>query len=220
MPCTHKFADYLNLDNLNFIPTTLIVGTFNPGWDNIDNNASWFYGRTHDNNGNRNNNFWDVLPRIYNQESLINGSPNDWKQFCSDERIAITDIIGNIEDANQNNPIHVNLMRGFADNEIVKNFYDFDLVNIVRILRNNPAIVNVYITRGITESFWKNKLYSLKNYCDANNIRLIALITPSSYARFQQGRYNNLNPNDQLNLADFILMRWQENWHPINENEH
>jgi hypothetical protein len=193
----------------------LIVGTFNPGWDNIDNNANWFYGRTHDNNGNQNNNFWDVLPRIYNQESLINGTQNDWKKFCSDELIAITDIIGNIEDANQNNPIHVNLMRGFADNEIVNNFYDFDLVNIVRILRNNPAIENVYITRGISESFWKNKLYSLKKYCDANNIRLTPLITPSSYAYLQQGRYNRLNPNNQLELADYILMRWQQIWHPV-----
>lgn len=32
MACRHKFIDYLNLDNLDFDPTTLIVGTFNPEW--------------------------------------------------------------------------------------------------------------------------------------------------------------------------------------------
>jgi hypothetical protein len=215
MPCTHKFADYLNLDHLDFEPTTLIVGTFNPSWDNIGNNANWFYGRTHDNNGNQNNNFWDVLPRIYNQPSLINGTPNDWKQFCSDHLIAITDIISNIEDANQNNPAHVNLMRGFADDEIASNFYDFEIVNLVRILRENPTIRNVYVTRGISESFWKNKLWSLKKYCEAHNISLTSLITPSGFAYLQQGKHNRLNPNNQLNLPDFILMRWQAVWHPI-----
>ena len=215
MPCTHKFADYLNLDHLDFKPTTLIVGTFNPSWDNIGNNANWFYGRTHDNNGNQKNNFWDVLPRIYNQPSLINGTPNDWKQFCSDHLIAITDIISNIEDANQNNPAHVNLMRGFADDEIASNFYDFEIVNLVRILRDNPTIRNVYVTRGISESFWKNKLWSLKKYCEADNISLTSLITPSGFAFLQQGKYNRLNPNNQLNLPDYILMRWQAVWHTI-----
>lgn len=29
MACTHKFHQYLNLNNLDFEPTTLIVGTFN-----------------------------------------------------------------------------------------------------------------------------------------------------------------------------------------------
>ena len=215
MPCTHKFADYLNLDHLDFKPTTLIVGTFNPSWDNIGNNANWFYGRTHDNNGNQKNNFWDVLPRIYNQPSLINGTHYDWKQFCSDHLIAITDIISNIEDANQNNPAHVNLMRGFADDEIASNFYDFEIVNLVRILRDNPTIRNVYVTRGISKSFWKNKLWSLKKYCEAHNISLISLITPSGFAFLQQGKYNRLNPNNQLNLPDYILMRWQAVWHPI-----
>lgn len=32
MPCNHKFLEFLNLEKLDFTPTTLIVGTFNPEW--------------------------------------------------------------------------------------------------------------------------------------------------------------------------------------------
>ena len=216
MACIHKFADYLDLNLLDFEPTTLIVGTFNPGWDNINNNAQWFYGRTHDAHGNQNNNFWDVLPRLYNEPSLINGTPQQWRTFCSRKQIAITDLIATIDDADPTNPNHNQLMTGFADDDIANNFYDFDLVNIVRILRNHPTINNVYVTRGISETFWKNKIWSLKRYCENNQISLKPLITPSGYAYMQQGRHNRLNPNNQLNLQDYILMRWQNEWHPIN----
>ena len=132
MACIHKFAAYLGLNRLDFEPITLIIGTFNPGWDNLNNNAQWFYGRTHDANGNQNNNFWDVLPRLYNEPSLINGTPQQWRAFCSGKQIAITDLIANIDDADPTNPNHIQLMTGFADDEIANNFYDFEQVNIVR----------------------------------------------------------------------------------------
>lgn len=215
MACTHKFHQYLNLNNLDFEPTTLIVGTFNPGWNNINNSANWFYGRTHDEHGNQNNNFWDVLPRLYNEPSLINAQPDQWKAFCSRKQIAITDIIANIEDASPNNPNHVQLMTGFADDDISNNFHDFDLVNLVRILRTRPTITNVYVTRGISEAFWRNKLWELKRYCENRNINLKSLITPSGFAYLQQGKHNRLNPANQLNLPDYILMRWQADWHQI-----
>lgn len=215
MACTHKFHQYLNLNNLDFEPTTLIVGTFNPGWNNINNNANWFYGRTHDDHGNQNNNFWDVLPKLYNEPSLINSEPYQWREFCSQKQIAITDIIANIEDANPNNPNNVQLMTGFADDDISNNFHDFDLVNLVRILRTQPTITNVYVTRGISEAFWRNKLWELKRYCENSNITLKSLITPSGLAYMQQGKHNRLNPANQLNLPDYILMRWQADWHQI-----
>lgn len=216
MACIHKFHQYLNLNNLDFEPTTLIVGTFNPGWDGLNNNAGWFYGRTHDEHGNQNNNFWDVLPRLYNEPSLINANPQEWRQFCSRKQIGITDLIAKIEDANPNNPDHVQLMTGFADDDISNNFHDFDAVNLVRIVRRNPSISNIYVTRGISEAFWRNKLWDLKRYCEVNNIALKPLITPSGFAYLQQGKYNRANPNNQLNLSDYILMRWQAEWHQIN----
>ena len=106
-------------------------------------------------------------------------------------------------------------MTGFADDDISNNFYDFDLVNLVRILREKPTITNVYVTRGITEAFWRNKLWELKRYCENRNIILKSLITPSGFAYLQQGRYNRLNPNNQLNLSDYILKRWRADWHQI-----
>ena len=215
MPCNHKFSKYLNLEKIDFVPTTLIVGTFNPGWDNLGNQAEWFYGRTHDEYGYQNNNFWDVLPRLYGQPSLINSNVKEWKSFCSTYKIAITDIIKNIEDANINNNNHVELMTGFADDDIASNFYDFEFVNLVRILRNNPSIENVYITRSM-QGFWKKSLWQLINYCGAKNITLKPILTPSGFAYLQQGKYNKANPNNQLSLPDYILMRWREVWHQIN----
>jgi hypothetical protein len=212
MGCEHKFSEFLNLERIDFEPTTLIVGTFNPSWP-AGNNAEWFYGRTHDENGNQNNNFWDVLPQIYGEPSLINAGPVNWKAFCAKKQIAITDLISNIEDADPNIISHVTLLKSFADDDIADKFFDFDLVNIVRLLRENPTITNVYITRGISESFWKNKIFALKKYCLVKNIRLIPLLTPSGYAYMQQGKYNRLNPQNQLNLSDYILMRWNEVWH-------
>jgi len=57
MACNHKFKKYLKLEKLDFIPETLIVGTFNPAWP-AGNYAEWFYGRT------SNNYFWEVLPNL------------------------------------------------------------------------------------------------------------------------------------------------------------
>lgn len=207
MACNHKFERYLYLQNLDFAPTTLIVGTFNPSWP-VTNTAQWFYGRV-------DNNFWEVLPRLYGQGNMRNSTVDDWKLFCHDRKIAITDLISSIGDAEPANNEHVKTLGTYGDDDIAANFYDFDLVNVVRLLRNNPTIVNVYITRSISETFWKNKIYPIKNYCESKHIRLVSLLTPSGYAYFQQGKYNKQHPNAQLNLPNYILMRWREVWHPI-----
>ena len=74
------------------------MGTFNPSWP-ANNLAQWFYGRT------ANNFFWDVLPRFHNQGSLLGGTTAQWKTFCRQHHIAITDLISSINDAycNANN---------------------------------------------------------------------------------------------------------------------
>lgn len=212
MPCNHKFQSYLNLERLDFQPTTLIVGTFNPEWP-VGNYAEWFYGRIDGdiNDHNTGNHFWAVLPRLYGEPSLkFLGGENLWKQFCHDKKIAITDIIGSIADANQE---HEHLLGSYSDDTIANNFYDFDLINIVRIIRNHPSISNIYITRSITETFWSNKLYSLKRYCVITGKTLKTLLTPSDFSFREQGRYNRLNPGAHLNREDFILKRWREEWH-------
>lgn len=215
MPCDHKFIDNLNLDHLNFEPTTLIVGTFNPEWP-AGNNAEWFYGRTHDEYGNRNNNFWDVLPRFYNEPSLINATPADWKIFCSRNHIALTDLITTINDADQENPDHIALLRGFADNAIAVNFHDFIFTVVVNHLQNKPSVNNVCITNGVNGTFWNALWNPIQQYCQVNNIRCTKLLTPSKNARFSMFVHNRNNPNNQYNMAnlnEYILMKWQQQWH-------
>jgi hypothetical protein len=207
MPCYHKFHEYLQLENLDFEPTTLIVGTFNPEWPE-NNYAEWFYGRTD------NNNFWNVLPRIYNEESLINADIQDWKDFCSRKLIGITDLVSCIADADIGNHQHNQLLQNYADNNIANQFGGHIFVNIIAILENHPSIINIYLTRGL-DHFWEGIWNLIINYCNHNNKRCRELLTPSANARFQLGRYNNENPNNTLNLQDFIMMRWQEQWHQL-----
>jgi hypothetical protein len=212
MSCHHKFIRDLNLDRIDFEPTTLIVGTFIPVWP--ANTAEWFYGRTHDANGNRSNNFWDILPRIYGAASLIGAAPAEWKQFCHDKRIAITDMISSIDDADPENHEHRKILTGSDDKAIVFHFDDFVFVNIVQLLRTHPTIRNVYLTRGVTEAFWKHVWNPVMQYCNLNDLHERKLLTPSGHSLYQHEAYNNEHPDQAIPLLeDYILMRWQQEWH-------
>ncbi len=217
MPCNHKFQSYLNLERLSFKPTTLIIGTFNPEWPS-ENTAEWFYGRIEGsiNDHNSGNHFWAVLPRLYRMDSLKSlGKKEKWKEFCSEKKIAITDLISCIQDADQTDQNHKIFLKGYSDKKIAEEFQNHQLVQIVNLLQANPTIKNVYLTRGIGETFWKNKWKPIKLYCDLNNIYNRTLLTPSDYAYYQQGKYNKLHPEATLNREDFILKRWQEKWHNL-----
>ncbi len=207
MACNHKFRNDLDLGKLDFEPLTLIVGTFNPEWP-LSNSAEWFYGRT------ASSCFWDILPRLYGGESLIGASPAEWKQFCHDKQIAITDIFSSIDDADPDNPEHQKMLGGFSDNAIIHNFEDFTYVNIVQLLHRHPSIKNVYLTRSVTEAFWRHLWNPVAHYCNHNTIRQRKLITPSGDAAYQHEAYNIQNPGNQIpRLEDYLLMRWQQEWH-------
>lgn len=208
MPCNHKFSQYLRLNDLDFEPTTLIVGTFNPEWP-LENYAPWFYGRTD------RNNFWEVLPRLYNEDSLRMATPKDWKKFCKQKKIAITDMISCIDDADVNDFDDVELLAGYSDKAIAKSFKGHVLNDIVGILNKNTDIRNIYFTRSASDTFWKKLWQPIIAHCNLNNIRAKTLLTPSGYAYFQQGKYNKMCPEQALELPDFILMKWQREWHKI-----
>jgi len=210
MACFHKFHDFLDLKRIDFEPVTLIVGTFSPAWPD-SNTAEWFYGRT------ANNYFWDVLPRLYNEPSLINATPAEWKQFCHNKQIAITDLISSIDDAMPGDIKHSKILGGFSDEAIEHNFDDINYVNIVQLLRHHPTIKQVYFTRGLTDAFWRHLWNPVAHYCNHNGIRERKLLTPSENAMYQYEAYNNQHPEDQkLTLADYILTRWHEEWHHLN----
>jgi len=212
MPCNHKLIRDLDIERIDFEPTTLVVGTFIPEWP--ANNVEWFYGQTHDAEGKPSNNFWDILPRIYGEPGLIDATPAQWKQFCRNKLIAITDLISSIDDADPGNPEHVKVLAGYADKAIVYNFDDFVFVNITEILRRHPTIRNVYMTRGITEAFWRHIWNPVMQYCSLNNLHERRLLPPSGHSLYQHEAYNTENPDKAIALPeDYILMRWQEEWH-------
>lgn len=203
MPCHHKFIDYLNLGRIDFQPNTLVVGTFNPGWNNIGNQAEWFYGRT------KNNYFWDVLPRLYENINLRNQDHSEWKLFCNRNKIAITDLLQSIDDADINNPVHVQAISNYKDTEIAQNFTDFTPVNVVGILQRHQSIKHVYLTRQPGGQFWDNLWLTITEYCDQNDITHGTLLTPSGNARFQMQRGINTP------LREFIYENWLPLWHQL-----
>ncbi len=203
MVCLHKFADDLTLERLSFQPNTLIIGTFNPGWDTLNNAATWFYGRT------RNNYFWDVLPRLHGQQDLRLAKRQDWKAFCQQHRIALTDLIHSIDDADEHNPDHVIYLSSYRDDLIAKQFKCFTYVNIPNILAKHDTIKHVYLTRSINDLFWRQRWQPVVSYCEQQGIKAQTLLTPSGGARFRM-------PKDvKINLRDFIFQQWQNSWHLI-----
>jgi hypothetical protein len=206
MPCNHKFLNYLNLQLLDFEPTILIVGTFSPEWP-ASNTAEWFYGRT------ASTCFWEVLPRLYGEKSLNAEGPAAWKQFCHDKKIAITDLISDIDDADPANRGHQKMLGGFSDNAIIHNFEDLNYIDIVDLLRRHPSIRQVYLTRSVTDAFWRHQWNPVAHYCNRNGIYAGVLLTPFDDAAEHQEEYNSHNPDAQIPvLADYVLMRWQQVW--------
>ncbi len=206
MPCLHKFQSHLELQKIDFEPTTLIVGTFNPELP-AGNSAEWFYGRT------GSNYFWDILPRLYGEGSLIGATPVEWKQFCHEKQIAITDLISSIDDADPADPKHNKMLGGFSDDAIIHNFEDFNYVNIVQLLKLHPSIRNVYLTRSVTEAFWRYLWNPIVHYCNHNNIRTRILLAPTGDASYHHDACNKEHPEDPIpRLEDYILVRWRQEW--------
>lgn len=206
MACHHKFEQELKLEKIDYAPLTLIVGTFNPG-PPIPNPAKWFYDLP------VTNYFWDVLPRLYGSPSLASATPEEWRQCCAENKIAITDLISSIDDVDQDNPQHIKAFAGFSDKALEYNFDGFNYTNIVQLLQKHPSIKNVYFTHGITDAFWRYLWNPVMHYCHKNQLHERRLITPSDEIKYQHEAYNTNNPENKITLIeDYILMRWREEW--------
>ncbi|QHS56807.1 hypothetical protein GWR56_15100 [Mucilaginibacter sp. 14171R-50] len=216
MPCLHKFNTELYLEHLDYDPETLILGTFNPAWPE-ENSAKWFYGRTRNSKGKQSNNFWEVLPRLYGQQSLIDESPEQWKLFCRTHGIAISDLIYCIKDANPDDSTHKRWLKTYSDHAIATRFEKHVKVNLKVILASRPSIKYIYLTRGAKETdhkFWQNCWKPVLESAELQNKRARTLLTPSRYAFYQQAAYNKDHPDQRIpSLPDFILKRWQSKWH-------
>lgn len=202
MACRHKFYDELQLKHLDYEPTTLIVGTFNPEWPE-GNYAEWFYGRTD------NNYFWDLLPRIYGEPGLRESEPKVWKQFCKTKRVALTDLISEIRDADVNNERHRKILGEYTDTAIASKFKAQIPNSITSILQANRAIKTVYLTTTNGSAFWQKLWQPVVQYCAEQNIICNKLMTPSKGARFQMTRGSGIS------MPDFIYSDWSKKWHSI-----
>lgn len=217
MPCEHKFIQDLDLsyvEHLGYKPKTLIIGTFNPAWPE-GNNAPWFYGRTHDAHAKPSNRFWHVLPVLYGHAPLMNAGPDEWKDFCKDNGIAITDMIRCIKDAHEHHPEHRRILASCSDKGVELGFHDHDANPLAPLLVRFPTIQHVYITRTTTYAgLWQDLSQELRDACQSPNRTYSDLLTPSPYAIKQIGRWNRVHPHDQANtIEDLLVKRWKQVWH-------
>jgi hypothetical protein len=204
MACHHKFRSYLQLERLDdFIPETLIIGTFNPEWPD-GNYAEWFYGRTN------NNYFWDLLPRMYGDQGLRNGNQKDWKTYCRIRKVALTDLLASINDANIRNETHRLILSKYTDLDLAAKFTEQLSNPIVPLLEANQHIRSVYLTTTNNSKFWQRQWSPVMNYCLQHKIWCRRLLTPSKGARF------SMTKGSGITMPDFIFKDWNSKW---NRNE-
>lgn len=200
MACQHKFYNYLQLQRLNdFKPKILIVGTFNPEWPE-GNYAEWFYGRTD------NNYFWDLLPRMFGENELRNQNHVNWKTYCRTRKIALTDLISSIDDAEIEKEKHREVLQKYTDSALASKF-KLQIENpIVPLLQANPSIESVYLTTTINSGLWQSLWTPVDHYCAQQNIWCKKLMTPSKGARFF------MTKDSGIKMPDFIYNDWYTKW--------
>lgn len=202
MACIHKFLADLQLGYVNWEVKTLFIGTFNPGWKECKNNYSeWFYGRT------KRNDFWCILPKLHQSPSLINGNRESWIDFCRKNKIAITDIIREVTDADVYNPVHLKDICSYQDNRIGN--YNFAINDIPAILERFPSIKQICITRTTLPQFWLNCFHDTFDYIDLHPERGIMLLTLRSPSR--AARRGVVGP-----FCDFVANQWIESGYQTN----
>jgi len=185
MPCIHKFHPWLTLpENLvTWKVRTLIIGTFSPGWNEL-NNARWFYGRT------TNNHLWQILPELHGESSLRHAPVENWVEFCARHAIAFSDLIESIPSADIDNPLHQKALIGdnYSDTSIIRQFPEKEIVwtDLNRILDSRPEIKHVYLT-NTGGGVWGRKFQVAQDYAAQHperNLQVTPLYTPGSGARF------------------------------------
>ena len=178
MACNHKFKEDLKLDYVSWEARTLFIGTFNPGWNSIENYAEWFYGRV------ARNDYWCILPSIHGKNNLLNAGKREWMEFCKDNHIAITDIISSVQGADESNTDHQLAISKFRDSDLK----DFQLVptNIPELLKRHPTIRQICVTRNTMPDYLISLFQPTLDFIKENPDRKIEfrlLRSPSRGAR-------------------------------------
>ncbi len=176
MPCKHRF--YSELIPKMMDAEYLFVGTFNPEWKNPNgNNASWFYGR-------ETNLFWCICPHAFNERCLIDKGEKEWREFCSKNKIVITDLVSEITNVDSNSPEDVKAINSFSDAALDKMQFVSNAQHIIKYIKSgNHNLKGVFLTRktdrGIP-NLWR-EWQSIVEECTRQGIHSAALQTPSLY---------------------------------------
>lgn len=200
MAIRHKFYDWLTLPEelVDWEVEKLIVGTFNP--DLVENNyADWFYGRV-----NRNH-LWQILPELHNSDNLKCSSLEERIIFCKEQKIAFTDLITEIPNADSENENHLEIISKFRDRDIITHFgptEELIWTDINRILNERESIKEIYLTNSGNDE-WGKKFNTIERESD-NNIHFSKLYTPSNFASLHMKR-NGFN-----SVTEFIKYKWIE----------
>ena len=158
---THKFKDFPIQDDASI----LILGTFNP--DVEKNEAEFFYGRSR-------NYLWELLPKMFDLESMKNSNVETKKAFIQKYKIGFVDLIETLEvDSGQ----EANYYDNYIDSK-VKNW-----ANVTDLILSLPSLKQVFFTRqtfaGIPKI--KEQIDKIQLRCRENNIEFHCLPTPARF---------------------------------------
>ena len=204
MPCNHKFFghQFHKHDHLGLFPNweykTLIIGTFNPenAWM-PENEANYFYGRS-------SNYFWRTLPHFAVDSPLPNPDIashdiNSQHTFLVKNKIGITDLLVQIQDADTLNNQHRQWIKSVRDNDLEKfNEFVWNTENIKNEIRENN-VQAVYFTKlGNSKiknprvNTFEHQIRLIEHFCNNNNIVCHRLHTPSGQGLRTGKRRNKL----------------------------
>lgn len=179
MPCTHKFFGHSThlSGNKGLLPDwpadTLIIGTFNP--ENLwapHNDAGYFYGRSR-------NYFWRILPLLSNSTPINRQDVQSQITFLKKNRIACTDLLISINDAEINQPEHIAYIKNFEDDAIGKfKNLTWNTVHIKDYIVTHN-IQAVYFTKLGGNGIFEEQIRDIEEFCKTNNKHSNRLFTPS-----------------------------------------
>lgn len=134
-----------------------------------------------------------------------------WQDFCRRHRIALSDFILNIGDADENNTFHRRILGSYDDSKLLNTFSGIEYNDISGFLSKYPTIRRVYITRSIATQPWRTIIEKLM----VTNEKLMVqpLLTPSANARFSYGLARKKHITGAATLEDYIFECWREVWY-------
>ncbi|MEJ2905155.1 hypothetical protein WAE58_22105 [Pedobacter panaciterrae] len=186
MTCVHKFFGHSAhlRECKGLLPAweakTLIVGTFNPeqSW-HPKNTAKYYYGRSR-------NYLWKILPLFANEGSISHQDVPTQLAFLQRNKIALTDLLISINDADFTIPEHQNRIQTVLDSQIeMFNEFTWNTNHVLEYIKENRIEV-VYFTKlgkanqlNVSPNSFEWQIRKIEDLCHELKIPSFRLHTPS-----------------------------------------